>query len=108
MPRPILPLVCLFLSSAMLPAADFETEKQQNWHHWRGPEANGFAATADPPTKWDANTNIRWKADLPGKGSSTPIVWGDRVFVRAAVKTDREAKPDELPKVDPQFQTKTE
>lgn len=87
-------------------AADFTSEKASNWHHWRGPNADG-SSPAQPPLKWDATTNIRWKADLPGKGSSTPIVWGDRVFVLAAVK-GREAKPDELPKIDPNFQTKTE
>jgi len=95
------------LPASLLPAADFEKKKQANWHHWRGPSANGFA-NAEPPLKWDANTNIRWKADLPGKGSSTPIVWDGRVFVLAAVKTDREAKPDELPKVDANFKTKTD
>src|SRR6266540_6162803 len=108
MPRPICSLVCLLLTSALLPAADFETEKQQNWHHWRGSDANGFAAKADPPTKWDANTNLRWKAELPGPGSSTPIVWGERIFVLAAVRTDREAKPEELPKPDPRFKTNTQ
>lgn len=78
-----------------------------NWHHWRGPNADGSAPSANPPTKWDAKTNISWKAELPGKGSATPIVWGDRVFVLTAVKTDRKAKADELPKPDPRAQTKT-
>jgi outer membrane protein assembly factor BamB len=95
-------------SAAMAQAGDPGTERYQNWHQWRGPDANGFAAKADPPVKWDERTNIRWKADLPGKGSSTPIIWGGRVFALAAVKTDREAKPDELPRIDPKFQTKTE
>jgi len=80
---------------------------EDNWHHWRGPNADGSAPKADPPTKWDAKTNVAWKAELPGKGSATPIVWGDRVFVLTAVKTDRKAKPNELPKADPRAQTKT-
>ncbi len=108
MSRSILPLLALLLTATLSAAADFATEKQGNWHQWRGPDASGFAPKADPPTKWDAKTNIRWKANLPGKGSSTPIVWGNRIFVLAAVKTDRIAKPDEMPKVDPKFQTKTE
>ena len=83
-------------------AADFDADKYQNWPHWRGPDANGTAPKADPPRKWDATTNIRWKVALPGRGSSTPIVWGDRVYVTAAVKT-REAKPDEIPRPDPRF-----
>jgi outer membrane protein assembly factor BamB len=80
---------------------------EDNWHHWRGPHANGSAPKADPPIKWDANTNIAWKAELTGKGSATPIVWGDRVFVLTAVKTDRVAKPDELPPADPKFKVNT-
>jgi outer membrane protein assembly factor BamB len=99
--------LALVLGSAAVVAADFETEKLDNWHHWRGPNADGSAPKADPPTKWDAKTNIKWKAAIPGKGSSTPAVWGDRVFVLTAVKTDRIAKADELPKPDPRFETKT-
>src|SRR5216684_5499964 len=79
-----------------------------NWPSWRGPTANGIApAGANPPIRWDAARNIKWKAELPGSGSATPIVWGDQVYVVTAVKTDREAKPDELPKQDPRFKTKT-
>jgi outer membrane protein assembly factor BamB len=89
-------------------AGDFEKDKLANWHHWRGPNADGSAPQADPPVKWDAKTNIKWKADLPGKGSATPIVWGDRVFVLTAVKTDRIAKASEMPKPDPRFQVKTD
>src|SRR5262249_6062992 len=78
------------------------------WPSWRGPFANGTApVSANPPLKWNAETNITWKAELPGSGSATPIVWRDQVFVVTAVKTDREAKPDELPKADPRCEIKT-
>ena len=89
-------------------AADFENEKLSNWHHWRGPNADGFGPKADPPIRWDEKTNVKWKFELPGRGSATPVVWGDRVFVLTALKTDRIATTSELPKPDPQFQTKTE
>src|SRR5437870_823728 len=88
-------------------AGELERARLDNWHHWRGPEANGTAPRADPPIKWDTRTNIKWKAPLPGRGSSTPIVWGDQVFVVTAIKTDRKADPDKLPKVDPRFQKNT-
>jgi len=52
---------------------------------------------ANPPIEWSDEKNVRWKVELPGLGHSTPIVWGDRVFVMTAVKTDRVATPDELP-----------
>jgi outer membrane protein assembly factor BamB len=107
MSRCLAALLLALASAALLPAADFATDKAANWHHWRGPNADGSAPAADPPTKWDATTNVRWKADLPGRGSATPIVWGDRVFVLTAVKTDRRATPAELPKADPQLERKT-
>ena len=45
-------------------------EGLDNWPHWRGPLANGTAPRANPPTTWDARTNIKWKAPLPGRGSA--------------------------------------
>ncbi len=62
---------------------------ENQWPHWRGPNANGVAPHAKPPLRWGPDTNIRWKVPLAGEGSATPIVWGDRVFVVSAVPTDR-------------------
>jgi outer membrane protein assembly factor BamB len=90
-----------------LRADDFEHELRLNWHQWRGPEANGTAPTGTPPVHWDAQTNLKWKAPLPGRGSATPIVWKDQVFVLTAIKTDRTAEPGSVPKVDPRFEKKT-
>jgi outer membrane protein assembly factor BamB len=81
---------------------------ESNWPHWRGPQTNGTAPNANPPLTWDAETNVKWKAPLPGRGSATPIVWGDQVFVLTAVKTDRVADPAGLPKVNPKLLKKTE
>ncbi len=98
----------LVLCAATATAADFPKDANNNWPSWRGPNADGSAPKADPPTKWDAKTNIAWKTELSGKGSATPIVWGDRVFVLTAIKTDRKAKPEEMPKPDPRFDVKTD
>jgi len=95
---------------ALATAAHAETpgpRRLDNWHQWRGPEANGTAPKADPPIEWDGKTNIKWKATLPGRGSATPIVWGDQVFVLTALQTDRVARAGELPKTDPRFEKKT-
>lgn len=100
--------VALVLALAVTARAQNPKEAENNWHQWRGPNADGSAPKADPPTKWDAKTNIAWKAELPGRGSATPIVWGDRVFILTAIKTDRKAKPEEMPKIDPKFDVKTE
>src|SRR5262245_27975852 len=107
MKRVIFSVVVLCLAAAA-PADDFDRRKLDNWHHWRGPLANGTAPNADPPISWDEVKNVKWKVALPGKGSSTPIVWGDQVFVLTATKTDRIAPESARPKADPQFQRRTE
>lgn len=89
-------------------SAEFETAKLDNWHHWRGPLATGEAPKGNPPIKWDEKANIQWKAELKGKGSATPIVWGNRVFVVTAEPTGRKVEPVKRPKVDPKFEKKTD
>jgi outer membrane protein assembly factor BamB len=87
--------------------AEKEADPLDNWPAWRGPKADGSAPRGDPPVKWDAKTSVRWKAPLPGRGSATPIVWGERVFALAAYDTGKEADPKDLPRPDPRFPTKT-
>lgn len=58
-----------------------------NWPAWRGVHFDGVAHGANPPVEWSENSNVRWKVALPGRGTSTPIVWGDRVFILAAIPT---------------------
>lgn len=79
----------------------------RDWPHWRGPRADGTTPAGDPPVTWGDGQNIKWKAALPGRGSASPVVWGDRVFVLTAVPTDRQAHPDELPRPDPRFEKRT-
>lgn len=76
------------------------------WAQWRGPSLNGASATAQPPLTWDAETNIAWKTPIAGRGSATPIVWGDRVFITTAVDTGRKADPQDLPPPNPKFANK--
>ena len=58
---------------------------ERYWPQWRGPHGTGFSKTATPPTEWSETKNIRWKVEIPGRGSASPVVWGDRVFVLSAV-----------------------
>ncbi len=60
-------------------------QETTNWPQWRGPNGTGVGPDADPPTTWAPSQNVRWKTALPGRGHSTPIVWGDRVFVTTAI-----------------------
>jgi len=72
---------------ALVAQADSSRNSDDNWPQWRGPLGTGVATHADPPTKWDEGdgTNIRWKTAIPGRGHSTPVVWGERVFLTTAI-----------------------
>lgn len=56
-----------------------------NWGHWRGPTGNGSAVNAIPPTEWSSTKNVKWKVELPGRGSSSPVIWDNQVFVTSAI-----------------------
>jgi len=67
-------------------------EMMQQWHQWRGPWGSGEAASnAVPPLQWNESMHVRWVADLPGEGTSTPVVWDDQIFVLSAEPTERKA-----------------
>jgi outer membrane protein assembly factor BamB len=71
----------LFLLSAVRTAVSHEND----WLQWRGPNGNGVAhATAKPPLTWSETENVKWKAYIPGRGLSSPIVAGDLVIVTTA------------------------
>ena len=55
--------------------------RAEEWPGWRGPRGDGTSTEADVPVRWSATDNVAWKVPVPGKGHSSPIVWGDRVFV---------------------------
>ena len=92
-------LLCNALTSS---AADFEKAKANNWHQWRGPDATGSSATARPPVTWSEDKNIQWKVPIPGYGSASPIIWGNKVFILTAVNTGKVdpslPKPEDQPK----------
>lgn len=64
-----------------------------DWPQWRGPLANGVAPGANPPTEWSEQKNIRWKVALPGRGHSSPIIQGERVYVTAAAPVGEARQP---------------
>ena len=72
-------LSCL-LASALSARAD------TNWPRFRGPLGTGHSTGGSLPTKWDAKS-ITWKVKLPGRGQSSPSIWGDRIFLTSASKT---------------------
>ncbi len=70
-----------------------------NWAHWRGPLGNGVAPDANPPVEWSESKNVKWKVPIPGRGSGSPVIWEDQVFVVTAVATGRGGSGD-LPNLD--------
>jgi outer membrane protein assembly factor BamB len=76
-----------------LQTAAAKGDADQYWPQWRGPSQTGVAPTANPPTTWSESENIKWKVTLPGSGNSTPIIWGDQIFVQAAIGTGKKVEP---------------
>ena len=74
--------VLLVLSTIALNGA---VNDARNWAQWRGPEMSGVSRTAKPPVEWSETRNIKWKVQIPGRGSSSPVVWNDRIFLLTAV-----------------------
>ncbi|MFN4258357.1 MAG: PQQ-binding-like beta-propeller repeat protein [Gemmataceae bacterium] len=70
-------LLMLFLAPNRLHAED--------WPRWRGPDGNAVSSLSPLPTRWGQNENILWKTAIPGEGSSSPIVWGDSLFLTSAL-----------------------
>ena len=69
------------LASLCLIAALASPVMAGNWPNWRGPDQNGVATGSGFPTEWSETKNVAWKIELPGKGSSTPVVWGEQIFL---------------------------
>ena len=74
----------LCLWSAWVP---LQAAAPANWPAWRGPLASGVAPDAHPPTQWSETQNVHWKVSIPGRGTSTPVIWEDQVFILTAVPT---------------------
>lgn len=63
-----------------------------NWANWRGPNYDGTSADATPPSNWGEEQNVRWKVAIPGKGSSSPIIWQNKLFLLTAVPVAQPAE----------------
>jgi outer membrane protein assembly factor BamB len=69
----------IVISVAVPPLAD-----AADWPGWRGPHRTGVTEDTGAPTTWSADEGAAWRVELPGQGVSSPVIWGDRVFVTAA------------------------
>lgn len=64
-----------------------------NWPEWRGPSAQGTASASGLPETWSETSNVAWKTTLPGRGHSTPVMWGDQIWLTTAI--EKVATPEE-------------
>jgi len=78
-------MLTLLLALALSPTQDVVA----HWPQWRGPDGNGVAR-GTPPTRWSDDEKVRWKVALPGRGMSTPVIWGDALYLTTAVPTSGE------------------
>lgn len=67
-----------------------------NWPSWRGPLVTGEALNGAPPIEWSETRNVKWKTPIPGKGLSTPVVWGDQIFITTAIELDQKATEEAI------------
>ena len=95
--KPAAGLLLSLLVVAPAPQA-VPTPSDRYWPQWRGPQGTGVSSTANPPVEWSDTKNIRWKVELPGRGSGTPVIWGDRVYVTSAVPVGVEGTAQHAPR----------
>ena len=75
-------------------AQDADSMPQRDfWPQWRGPNGTGVSETSQPPIHWSPTENVVWKTPIPGKGHSTPVVWGKAIFVTTATPIGEKFTP---------------
>jgi outer membrane protein assembly factor BamB len=85
-------LMSLIALTAFVLAVGSASSDPAHWPQWRGPFFNGVARTA-APVEFGDTKNIKWKIEVPGRGFSTPVIWGDRIFLTTATPTGKSAQP---------------
>jgi outer membrane protein assembly factor BamB len=84
------PVLCF--AAALFVATLVLQMRAENWPGFRGPTGQGLSTETGLPLKWSATENVRWKVPVPGEGWSSPVVWGDHVFVTAATDGGRSCR----------------
>jgi outer membrane protein assembly factor BamB len=80
--RPLFTALLLTLAATSATSAD-------NWPQWRGPGGLGISKEEQLPAEWSPGRNILWKTELPGSGHSSPVVWGDRIFLTSVIEGEK-------------------
>jgi len=85
-----IPAACVlafFSLNVVTPASSAnDAAASKNWAGWRGPDGLGISSSTGFPEEWSAERNIAWKTPVPGRGHSSPVVWGDTVFLTTSIE----------------------
>jgi outer membrane protein assembly factor BamB len=85
MPSPVeRPVRTLFILGAFVVTMAGTFVEAENWPQWRGPRQNGVSAERGLPIKWSTTENVAWKLAMPAFSGSTPIIWGEHIFLNTA------------------------
>src|SRR5262245_8427383 len=99
--RAVLALIAGLGILASRSSADTSPDPMKDWPAWRGPMASGVAPHGTPPAEWSETKNVRWKVEVSGEGHSTPIVWGNRIYLQSALKMGAATAPAPAPSPKP-------
>ncbi|MBS0209982.1 MAG: DUF1080 domain-containing protein [Planctomycetes bacterium] len=64
------------------------TARAENWPEWRGPHENGISSEKNTPVRWSKSENVAWRLPMPGPAGSTPVIWGNQIFLTSAKEQD--------------------
>ena len=81
-------LITRIVVLAVAVSAAAQVANAQEWSQWRGPNAAGISAEKGLPDEWSATKNILWKTPIPGRGHSSPVLWGKRIFLTTDLEGD--------------------
>lgn len=79
-------LVCAATPSGSQIASKPAPGADTNWPQWRGPGGSGVSTEKNLPTEWSDTKNVQWKTEIPGRGHSSPVIWGSRIFLTTSIE----------------------
>jgi outer membrane protein assembly factor BamB len=82
----VLLFVCSLALSGSRATLDTVSAGDNNWPQWRGPQGSGVSAEKNLPTEWSDTRNVLWKTEIAGRGHSSPIIWGNRIFLTTSIE----------------------
>jgi outer membrane protein assembly factor BamB len=82
-------VAAVFTAIALVPRGARSAADDGDWPQWRGPGGLGLSSDTSFVTEWSPTSNIKWKTEIPGRGHSSPVVWGDRIYLTTSIKGEQ-------------------